>query len=233
MKFAIITAIWQREPITKIFLKSVQRYWQDYGIQTMIAGSEGVRTRDMCLDAGAGYTETPNEPLSKKWNQAIMGAWIAWKPDGFILMGSDDFMNDKIIETLQNALIKGIDVAGFRDCYFYNSKTGEAGYWAGYSVDHRRGESIGMGRLLSAKAFKALGGRPWSHARAGLDWIMMQRLKKQKFLKREVFSVKDVGGALLDVKGFGNLSGYTAYQLEPFDMTILDTIPEFSEIKSL
>lgn len=233
MKICIVTAIWQREALTKIFLKSVQRYWQDYGIGTAIAGSEGAKTRDMCLDAGAAYVEVPNQPLSRKFNSAITTAYHNYTPDGFIILGSDDFMNHDVIQRYQILLEQGVDIAGFKDCYYYDAKAKQGFFWGGWTVKHRQGESVGMGRLLSAKAFNALKGRPWSSATAGLDWIMTQRLKRHKHLKRRVMSVREGSYVIVDVKGFGSISSLGSYELEKVDTDVFNTIPEFSEIEKL
>lgn len=233
MTIAIITAIWQREKLTRIFLKSVQRYWKQYGIFTMIAGSEGVKTRELCLDHGAGYVEVPNQPLGNKFNQALIAARANYNPDGFIIMGSDDFMDDRVISEYYLLLSKGIDVAGFKDCYFYDAKTKEAAYWGGYTVKHRQNETIGMGRLLSKKVYERLRGRFWNPgAKAGLDWLMQQKLRKITDFKKQLLTVKD-GYVLVDVKGFGNFNSIAQYQTEPVNTEIFDIIPEFSEIKEL
>lgn len=232
MKFAIVSAIWQREALCRIFLNSVERYWKDYGIPTMIAGSEGIKTREMCLDAGAGYIETPNQPLGNKFNKALYAAYINYDPDGFMMLGSDDFVNDKLIKRYIALINEGYDVVGFKDCYFYNPKTSQAVYWPGYDVPHRKDESIGMGRLLSKKVFMRLGGKFWnSSATAGLDWLMTQRLKKNKDFKKKLLTVKD-GYVLVDIKGFGNFNSIEQYKTEPIDEKILD-FPEFQGIKSL
>jgi len=233
MKLSIVTAIWKRENLTRIFLKSVQRYWQDHGIHTVIAGSEGVHTREMCLDAGAGYIEVPNEPLSGKYNKAIMTAYANYNPDGFIVLGSDDFMNDEIINKYLSLIELGYDFAGFKDCYYYDAKKKQGYFWNGWTVSHRRGESIGMGRLLSRNALTLLGGRPWSKGNRGLDWIMTQRLKKFKKLKRMTLSMKDNNYVLVDIKGFGSISSLGSYDLEPVDTLCFRSIPEFSEILEL
>ena len=233
MNISIITATWGRERLFRVFLNSIKRYYQDFGIQTMIAGSEGVKTRDMCLDAGAGYVEVPNSPLSGKFNAAIMAAHVNYKPDGFMILGSDDFVNGAVIKLYQYALKNGVDVAGFKDCYYYNAKMGEAVYWPGYTVAHRVGESIGMGRLLSLKAFRAVKGRPWSEANRGLDWLMNQRLKGHKTLKRATYTMKGSNCVMVDIKGFGGISSLGSYDTEPVDINVFDTIPEFEDILKL
>jgi len=234
VKIAIVSAIWQRERLTEIFLKSVQRYWKDYGIPTMIAGSEGVKTREMCLDYGAGYVEAPNRPLGAKFIKASVAAWANYNPDALMILGSDDFVNHSVIYRYQICLEQKWDVVGFRDCYFYDNRTKQAAYWGGYTVKHRQGESIGMGRLLSRRVYEKLKGRLWmANINAGLDWVMTQKIKKHKDLKHRILSVKGNNHVLVDVKGFGNLSDWGCYDLEPVDNGVFNTIPEMYEIQQL
>ena len=230
---SIVSAIWQRPELTEIFLDSLVRYRKDYGITAVVAGSEGESTRQACVSRGIGYVETLNQPLSAKFNKASMEAWTKYKPDGLMIMGSDDFVNERLIQHYLLNLKQGVDVLGFRDCYFYNAKTKEAVYWPGYTVPHRRGESIGMARLLSAKVFRRLRLRLWSESTAGLDYLMTQRLKKYPKFKRKTLSVKDDNYILVDIKGFGNFCEIAQYETEPINAEVFDTIPEFKQIKEL
>lgn len=232
---SIVSAIWQRKALTEIFLSSLQRYEKDYGIRSAIAGSEGVQSREMCLDYGVAYVETPNNPISGKFIKASQLAAVCFKPDAFLILGSDDFIDDALIQRYLKALKDGVDVAGIKDCYFYHTGSKEAMHWVGYT-NFRRGETIGMARMLSKKVFNMLRGKMWpANMNSGLDFTMMKKLThpRMKNLVWQSFHIK--GMVAVDIKGQGNISGFDCYRsnMEPIDISVFDTIPEFKQIKEL
>jgi len=233
MKISIVSAIWKRKALTKIFLSSLQRYKKDYGIEAAIAGSEGLKSKRMCLDYGVAYVETPNKPLSNKFVKASQLAAMRFNPDGFLILGSDDFIDDALIQKYFKTLKDGADITGIKDCYFYHTRSKEAMHWIGYT-NFRKGETVGMARMLSKKAFNKLNGKLWpSGMNSGLDYNMMKRLRMHNNFNWISFSIK--GMVAVDVKGQGNITGFDCYRenMEPVDISIFDTIPEFKLIERL
>jgi hypothetical protein len=233
MKISIVSAIWERPELTEIFLKSLQRYEKDYGIQSAVAGSEGVQSREMCLDYGIAYVESPNEPLSDKFNAAAQLANVCFSPDAFLVLGSDDFVDDTLIKRYLKVLEKGVDIVGIKDCYFYHTGSREAAYWCGYT-NFRKGETVGMARMLSKKVFNELDGQLWpSKMNSGLDYTMMTKIKSYEGFTWRSFSIK--GMMAVDIKGQGNITRLINYDenLTEVDISTFDTIPEFSLIRKL
>ena len=230
---SIVSAIWKRKALTEIFLSSLQRYEKDYGIRSAIAGSEGVQSREMCLDYGVAYVEVPNKPISGKFIKASQLAGVCFDPDAFLILGSDDFIDDALIQRYIRTLKNGVDIAGIKDCYFYHTESKEAMHWIGYT-NFRQGETIGMARMLSRKVFNKLGGKMWpSNMDSGLDFTMMKKLKKLKGLIWQSFHIE--GMVAVDIKGQLNISTFDCYRanMEPVDISVFDSIPEFKQIKKL
>jgi len=212
---------------------SLKRCRRDYGIQAMVAGSEGKTSRELCESYGVGYIETPNKPISNKFIRAAQAAIVKYKPSHLLILGSDDFIDNSLIQTYSQLL--DYDVIGMKDCYFYHTKSKEAAYWKGYTFPHRVGESIGMARMLSRKVYELLKGKLWaSNMNSGLDYTMMQRIKKVKGLKCITASITDVGIAV-DIKGQGNITGFDCYRgnMKSVSDELFNTIPEFELIKEL
>jgi len=233
MKISIVSAIWKRKALTEIFLQSLQRYENDYGIRSAIAGSEGVHSREMCLDYGVAYVEVPNKSISNKFIKASQLAAVCFDPDAFLILGSDDFVDDALIQRYLKARNDGVDVAGIIDCYFYHTESKEAMHWIGYT-NFRRGETIGMARMLSRKVFSRLGGKMWpSNVNSGLDYYMMKKLNKLRGITWQSFHIE--GMMAVDVKGQLNISPFDCYRanMEPVDINVFDSIPEFKQIKKL
>ena len=228
---SIVSAIWQRPELTEIFLDSLVRYRKDYGITAVVAGSE--HNGKPCSSRGIGYVEVPNEPLSGKFIKASQKAAALYNPDAFLIMGSDDFIDDALIQRYIRTLENGVDIAGITDCYFYNTISKEAMYWCGYT-NFRQGETIGMARMLSKKVFRGVHGKFWpSGIETGLDYNMMQKIKRVKNIIQQSFHIE--GMIAVDIKGQGNISPFDSYRenMTPVDISIFDTIPEFKRIKKL
>ena len=115
----IVSAIWQRDKLTEIFLDSLHRYYTDYGITAMVAGSEGTKTKNMCALRGVSYIEVPNKPISNKFIRAAQAAVVTHKPSNLLILGSDDFIDDALIKTYIEHM--PYDVVGIKDCYFHNT----------------------------------------------------------------------------------------------------------------
>lgn len=230
---SIVSAIWKRKALTEIFLSSLQRYEKDYGIRSAIAGSEGVESREMCLDYGVAYVEAPNDPLSDKFNKAAQLANVCFSPDAFLVLGSDDFVDDTLIKKYLKAREERIDIVGIKDCYFYHTESKEAVYWCGYT-NFRKGETVGMARMLSKKVFDALRGKLWpSGMNSGLDYTMMQKIKRRKGFTWLSFQIE--GMVAVDVKGQGNITRFDCYRenMTKVRISTFNTIPEFKRITEL
>jgi len=228
---SIVSAIWQRPALTDIFLDSLVRYRKDYGIQSVVAGSEKRKTQDMCAMRGISYIEIRNKPLSGKFNAAAQKAVVKYNPKALLILGSDDFVDDNLIKNYIR-VIDEADVIGILDCYFYHTGSKESMYWKGYT-NFRKGETIGMARMVSRKVFNRLKGELWpSNIDSGLDFNMMKRIRKHKF-KQIVFNVE--GMVAVDIKGQGNISAFSDYRenMSPVEESVFNTIPEFTRIKQL
>jgi hypothetical protein len=187
----------------------------------------------MCQDYGVEYVEVKNKPISNKFIKASQWAATRFNPDAFLILGSDDFIDDALIQRYLKALKDGVDVAGLIDCYFYHTGSKEAMHWVGYT-NFRRGETIGMARMISKKVFNRLHWKLWpSNIDSGLDFNMMKRLKKVSGIVQKSFHID--GMVAVDIKGQGNISPFDCYRanMEPVDISVFDTIPEFEQIKKL
>lgn len=200
----------------------------------MVAGSEGARSKQLCTSREIGYIETKNNPLSGKFIKASQQAALKYNPDAFLILGSDDFIDSRLIDKYIVALEKGMDVIGIVDCYFYHTGSKESMYWQGYT-NFRKGETIGMARMVSKKVFNRLRGKLWpSNMDSGLDYNMMKKLKKHKDFKWQVLSVKNDIVAV-DIKGQGNITDFSCYRsnMSAVPSSVLETIPEFKQIQQL
>lgn len=131
---------------------------------------------NMC---GFSVVRHNNKPLGAKWNAGFVEAQ-KFNPDACLFVGSSDWLSDNWVSSLLPLMDK-YDMIGTPGCHFLDIKQGNkfrALNWGGYLGD-RSAESIGIGRLLSARILNKLNWKPFSDNRDGsLDYDMFNRIKK-------------------------------------------------------
>ena len=205
MKIVILTAVWKRHKLFEIFKKGIERVKQNTGHEIILVtiGSESKKFSD-------NHIETRNFPLSNKWQQGVDYA-RKFEPDYFLMLGSDDFICSRLLDVYTPAMEEGIDLIGLLDCYFLDSRSDRFAHWRGYR-NHRKGESIGMARMLSKNLLDKMDWKVWPiPANRGLDSIMMKRLLLIKHTQK-MFKCKDEGIMALDVKTSINVSKIETYR---------------------
>jgi hypothetical protein len=170
VKLVAVTALWRRLPLAKLMIERLTRQ----GVQVVAAGSEGEASRSVALAAGADYIEVTNNPLGAKWNAAARFA-KEHKPDGIVILGSDDFVSDGLVAAWQRELDSHA-YTGLLDILFFQPASGGLVHWHGYR-DERQGETIGASRCLRSDVLDRIGWRPWPDTvERGLDRAMTARL---------------------------------------------------------
>lgn len=119
-----------------------------------------------------------NFPLGAKWNAGFIEAQ-KYNPDACLFVGSSDWVSDNWVSTLL-PLIKDYDMIGMPGCRLLDISKGgmKALEWHGYMGD-REDESIGIGRLISARVLDRIGWKPFfDHKDGSLDYAMQIKVKK-------------------------------------------------------
>jgi glycosyltransferase involved in cell wall biosynthesis len=201
-KIAIITTMWKRHDITKFvfeyYQKLIIRLNDQIHIKMFVAGSENEISRKISTEFGVEYIEVPNFPLTHK-HESVLNLAKKWNPDGVILIGSDDILSDGIFLHYNEYLkTKNTDPAGFTDAYFM--WVDAIGYWSGYN-NHRKGESIGGGRLYTKSCLEKLNWSLWGDKseNKGLDRIVTNKLIKNN-LRVNTFSLLDINSYIIGIE---------------------------------
>lgn len=183
-KIILLTCVWARHKLTKIFLEYYQslknKLSETIDLILVAVGSEGQKSYQLCEQYKFEYYEHPNNPVSDKWEYAIQ-LTKSYNPDGVIIMGSDDFVNEQLILHYIQFLNEGVLFAGLTDSYFFDLQSTELIHWKGYGgkikdngMPKRLGETIGACRLLSKKLLEIL------------DYSLWKDVKVDKYLENHV-----------------------------------------------
>jgi glycosyltransferase involved in cell wall biosynthesis len=178
MKIIAVIPVYGRRPLLK---HTITRLLKKNGVYKVICVGDQSKDERECRDAGAEWVYHDNKPLAAKWNAGFIAA-KEHKPDACLFVGSSDWISDNWL-TVLGPHIDHFDLIGLPGCYFLDIKTGvkrdfRACYWPGY-IGPREGESIGIGRLISAKVLEKLNWEPFdSSLDHSLDFSMVKRVKK-------------------------------------------------------
>lgn len=181
-KLAIILPIYKREEITTLCLKHLKYQSDRYGLDVFVVGSELDKSREIVRSFGFNYYEYENNPLSSKLNYILSKTK---NYDGVILMGSDNFINDSIVELYLSLDLSKSIYYGFDDLHFYEVESQKL---ATKGVYYENKMSIGVARLFSKEALKKADYRLWRiEKNSGLDTcsfnLLCQLGIKNKVLK--------------------------------------------------
>lgn len=191
-KIAVLSCIWGRDNLTRIFLEHLDQLRSELipGICLIpiIIGSGESPIKDTCNNLNMHYFHYPNNPLSDKWEYGLQ-ALKQLTCDAVIILGSDDFINSDLIKAYANYLMQGVKILGLRDCLFLdlNHKTDSLIKWNGYGgktswagQPERLGESIGMARCISTDTLEEINYSLWGKIQinSGLDKVAFNTLKK-------------------------------------------------------
>ena len=130
----------------------------------------------------------PKMSLGDKWNMGF--EWARdYEPHAVLFVGSGDWVSDNWLDLYG----EDYDMVGVRGAYFlhrmYKTKphptslgdfTMKMGYWRG-SIDERKGESAGGGRILSRRILERMDYRPFQKgADKNMDSSMLAQVNKHK-----------------------------------------------------
>ena len=162
---AICTAVWRRHALARLWWAGATRLarrFATHGIRTRLiaAGSEPAHAR-LARAHGAMWCRVANAPLGRKWNAAAETACLAGA-DYLLILGSDDFLSDALVDRYAALLRAGWLYVGLSGIYFYEPASGRlALYQLRRKGQTRYGAPIGAGRLLSTRLLQTTNGRPW------------------------------------------------------------------------
>lgn len=212
MKLAIVTAVWKRPEVFKLFAKSIELISKIRGLEAVVivAGSEGQKSRRLVKSFGFEYVEMDNRFLSNKFNAAAEKA-KSFNPDYLMITGSDDLISVDLMRFYMKQTKKKPDIIGVLDFYYYDLVSKKSMYWSGYPP-RRHGEPAGALRMISKRLMKKLDWQPFDPGRPkGIDSGLWRRVNEIDH-SRCIFSMKDFGLFAVDVKSETNITPFQRWE---------------------
>ncbi len=208
MKLVIYTCAYGRYSVLRIYIDWLNAVRSKYNIiPVIVSDDQGIA--DMCNSNDIVHLSAPNEPLGRKFNTLSVLKAIDF--DYLMVMGSDDICNMRMIKYYFELMERGLDFWGMKDIYFYSAKLKQTKYWGGFK-NHRIGETVGAGRVLSRGLLDRLDWKPWdSSLNRKLDRSMTEKLITLD-VKNHAMNLADNDCFLLDIKAGYNISKFNQYR---------------------
>jgi len=204
-KILVATPMWRRFDLTKSFIK----HHQKLGLDILIVGSEGDRSRTLCEDLGCFYIEHPNSPIGAKFNKRIDFFLDNEQYTHLLLLGSDDFIDQSTLNLI-NYYLQYVEVISWKDIYFHSPKYSMTIYSPGYTKGHYRyGEPLAPGRCISRNVIKNyFKGTLWEdNVQTSPDGGLWDKLRH--FDNQVILSCKENKNIIVDIKTSENLTSFS------------------------
>lgn len=162
-----------RLPLLK---ETISRLMTKNRVFKVICVGDGEDEKQLAESLGADFVHHANYPLGRKWNVGFLKA-KEYLPDACLFVGSSDWISDNWIDHCEPYMID-YDMTGKPDFNLLDyGKTLRMCHWAGYKDDRRKGEPIGIGRLISRRILDKLGWQPMDpKLDSSLDYSMWQKV---------------------------------------------------------
>lgn len=233
MRVAIVTGIWKRPEVFKMFAEGIKLLQNHFAgrleIIVCVAGSEGMHSRKIVANyPGFYYVEIANKPLGVKMNSAVHLA-RNYKPDYCIMVGSDDLIGVNLMEKYYSLMQHGIDYAYLMDCYFFDTSSKRGLYWGGYTKSFNKGKPAGIGRLISCKVLDLI---KWDCWPTGYDRILdtgFDKLMERINCSKQAIWLKKEKLFALDIKSSTNMTPFDKWDNSFYvdgERLLFDNLPE-------
>jgi GT2 family glycosyltransferase len=201
IKIGILTASWMRVDLTAKYCRHIfyltKFFANEADIVSVIVDSDS-HNKASANKNGLIYLNYKNQPLSNKFNFG-MQYFKDKNIDAVMILGTDNFVCTDLFKKYIKIIRNKYDLVGVLDSHLYDTISDKMFYFPGYN-NHRTGETVGAGRVLSAKLLKKLKYTPWQNGLSrNLDGSMWEKLKNLN-IKEYKISTKNNDYLMLGVK---------------------------------
>lgn len=168
---------------------TIKRLFGRNGVSDIICIGDGGLEKAVCESLGAIWVKHKNGLLGRKWNAGFLAAGEL-DPDLYLFVGSSDWISDNWISGCKRRLTEpSIDgmpqpvMVGKLDMYLADigMESRRMCYWPGYTQWNRRGEPIGIGRVLTRDIMVKLQNKPFDDDQDhSLDYTMYHNILRLK-----------------------------------------------------
>lgn len=153
MKILILTPIWKRPEIVRLFVKSLSRLKFNYDMLFIVSPEDPFRDEIISfLPSRAFITGIENFPFGRKKNHGLaIAKTLKW--DYLLELNSDSIVNPKLMDIYRPYMDRGVPFFGLNNLYVIDYYTKKAVFIPAYnSTGGKDVMSYGSGQMLARSA---------------------------------------------------------------------------------
>jgi hypothetical protein len=204
MKFLVLVPIYRRYGVLRLFNEGLESLkGKGYNIEVLAVGD--LKDEPIAKELGYRYVNHRNI-LGEKLNVALKEAKKI-DFDAMLMLGSDDVLNDKVLDFYISCFEHDYKFVGFTNCYFYDLEKRNMIKWYGYRGE-RAGEPIGAWRCFKRELIEELNWELWANQHHSIDYTMWQKIKNRSdIIKTILFDDMFIG----DLKTSENVTKFRKF----------------------
>jgi hypothetical protein len=230
MKVVVPIPVNGRIPLLK---HTVNRLYFVNKVHKVILIGDSIEVKQIAEALNCEYVYHPNYPLGAKWNAGFK-ACEKYNPDAVLFCGSSDWISEDYLSFCD----KSFDVAGKLGCHFADvgQKENRAVFWEGYKEPKRKGETIGIGRVLSSRILKKMNWTPFEDTRdSSLDYSMWNKCIA---LNGKFQTIPAAKGQLLSISHYSwvnkhKFDEHWSNKIPSIKIDVKELLTEFTELELL
>lgn len=157
--------------------QTVNRLVNKNRVKVLLVGHEN-EVMKIARDFDVHFLYHENKLLGEKWNAGFRHAKTL-NPEAVLFVGSSDWVENTWVERCLTEL-KEFDMVGTLGCYLLDIKAPRGRrlvHWPGYGRGERKEETIGIGRMISARILDKFNWEPFDSKKDNsMDWQMWQNV---------------------------------------------------------
>ena len=202
-------------------------YKNQIDIDIHVTISENV-SKEIVQEFKFSWNYSDNYPVGRKANSRLQFVRTL-NPDIVLLLGSDDLIGINYINYCIQKIAEGFDEVAPLDIYYYDQKSQTGAYSRGY-VNHRQGEGLAVGRMVTKELLDSVGWNLWpDNINRGLDGHSRDTLSMVR-KRSHYFRHIDSETIIIDVKSSESL---TNFEMRPHYVSypVVDLIHRVPELQ--
>lgn len=219
-----------------LLIHTISRLFNKNGVDAVVCVGDDELDRVACESAGAIWVQHDNYPLGAKWNAGFVKA-AELGTEAFLFVGSSDWLSDNWLDKMLPHL-EEYDMVGKPDFYMLDIDTKfnkyRACHWKGYTDAERKGEPIGIGRLIRRSALEKVNFEPFDRKLdRSMDRSMYQNLLSKGCTVKSISDNSETKSLSISCDRWRNKHNFEAHysNILPSDkiMNVSDLMDEFPE----
>ena len=220
-----------RVPLLHLTIQRLRK--QTYPVSHIVIISDDPEVMALAKEMNVDFVGCENRPLGRKWQVGYMHLHQKYNTDHFLVCGSSDWLSDNWVETMMQYVDDtSVGMIGTAGCHFYDigKEQRRLCYWGGYWDEHRKGEPIGIGRMVFRPALERMKWEMFDQKiDHSLDWSTYKKILSLGLIAKCI-EYKDIAACSISHYAWANKHSFDREAGAPTSQLIENYSPFMDEL---